>query len=71
MLCERLKEVSRDGETLNMKYMFAAVTLDIIKDYCFAREPGNVLKSDFGRKGFDDVDGFIAVSLWVGESLKN
>ncbi|RAK99186.1 cytochrome P450 [Aspergillus ibericus CBS 121593] len=64
MLCERLKEVSRDGGTVNLKYMFAAVTLDIIKDHCFAREPESVLKSDFGRKGFDDVNGFIAVSLW-------
>jgi hypothetical protein len=68
ILCKRLDEASKNGETLNMKYMYAAVTLDIINDYCFARDPENVLKADFGRKGFDDVDSFLEVSLLVGES---
>ncbi|KAL1879025.1 hypothetical protein Plec18167_004321 [Paecilomyces lecythidis] len=37
--------------------------MDIIRDYCFAREPENVYKPDFGRKAFDDVDGFIEASI--------
>lgn len=65
MLCERLREASKTGETLNMKYFYAAVTLDIINDYCFSKDPDNVLRSDFGRKSFDDVDGFLEVSLLV------
>ncbi|KAJ9195905.1 hypothetical protein DTO021D3_3521 [Paecilomyces variotii] len=63
ILCKRLDDASKTGETLNMKYMYAAVTMDIIRDYCFAREPENVFKPDFGRKAFDDVDGFLEASI--------
>ncbi|KAF5862426.1 hypothetical protein ETB97_011700 [Aspergillus alliaceus] len=62
-LCDRLSDASRSGETLNMKYIFAAVTLDIINNCCFSREPENIIKSDFGREGFDDVDSFLEASL--------
>lgn len=65
ILRERLREASMTGETLNMKYMYAAVTLDIINDYCFARDPFYIRQSDFGRKGFDDVDSFLTVSILV------
>lgn len=68
ILCKRLDEASKSGETVNMKYFYAAVTMDIIKDYCFARAPENVFKSDWGRKDFDDVDGFLEVSILVGQS---
>ncbi|PGH03869.1 hypothetical protein GX51_03857 [Blastomyces parvus] len=63
IICKRLDEACKTGETINMKYIYAAVTLDIINDYCFARSPENVLKPDFGRKSFDDVDSFAAISL--------
>lgn len=63
--CKRLEDASKTGETINMKYIYAAITLDIINDYCFAKDPENVLKPDFGRKGFDDLDGFMQVSLLV------
>ena len=66
LLCGRLEEAARSGETLNMKYFYAATTLDIINDYCFARQPENVLKSDFARKTHDDVDGLLKMSLLVG-----
>ncbi|RDW93800.1 cytochrome P450 [Aspergillus mulundensis] len=59
----RLREASKTGQTLNMKYMYSAVTLDIINDYCFAREPFYIHKPDFGRKCFDDVDSFLTVSI--------
>lgn len=65
ILCKRLDSASKTGETLNMKYMYAAVTLDIINDYCFAKSPENVMKPDFGRKGFDVVDRFVEISLLV------
>jgi hypothetical protein len=68
ILRERLREASKTGETLNMKYMYAAVTLDIINDYCFARDPFYIRQSDFGRKGFDDVDSFLTVSILVSRS---
>ena len=69
ILCKRLSDASKTGEILNMKYMYAAVTLDIINNYCFAHKPESVLKSDFGRKSFDDIDSFLAVSLLVGAFL--
>jgi len=61
ILRERLHRAA--GEMVNMKYIYAAVTLDIINSYCFAHEPSNVHQPDFGRKGFDDVDSFLEVSL--------
>lgn len=48
-----------------MKYFYAAITLDVMNNYCFARNTDNVLRSDFGRKSFDDVDSFLEVSLLV------
>lgn len=70
LLCKRLDEASNNGETINMKYMYAAVTLDIINDYCFARDPENVTKADFNRKATDDVDSLLYASLVVGADLK-
>lgn len=65
MLCERLKQASLTGETLNLKYIFPAVTLDIINAYCFAKEPTIVLEPDFGKKETDNVAYFLKVSLLV------
>ncbi|EEA20930.1 hypothetical protein TMatcc_000933 [Talaromyces marneffei ATCC 18224] len=63
ILCRRLQEASLTGETMNLKYIFAAVTLDIINDYCFAREPTTTLEPDFGKKETDNVAYFLKVSL--------
>ncbi|KAJ5626998.1 benzoate 4-monooxygenase cytochrome P450 [Penicillium herquei] len=63
MLLERLRNASVTGEVLNMKYFYAAVTMDIINAYCFAREPTAVKLPDFGSKSVDDVDGFLVISL--------
>ena len=65
LLCGRLEEVARSGETLNMKYIYAATALDIINSYCFARQPESVRQSDFARKTHDDVDGLLQMSLLV------
>lgn len=65
MLCERLKQASLTGETLNLKYIFPAVTLDIINAYCFAKEPTTVLEPNFGKKETDNVAYFLKVSLLV------
>ncbi|KAJ5438316.1 benzoate 4-monooxygenase cytochrome P450 [Penicillium daleae] len=63
ILCERLSLACKENQPVNMKYIFAAVTLDIINAYCFGHEPVNVCKLDFARKDFDDVDSFLKVSL--------
>ncbi|KJK60521.1 Cytochrome P450 [Aspergillus parasiticus SU-1] len=59
----RLQQAAQTGDMLNMKYIYAAVTLDIINAYCFAHEPHTMDQPDFGRKGFDDVDSFLEMSL--------
>lgn len=69
ILCQRLDPASKTGETQNMKYFYNALTPDIINTYCFAREPESVVKPDFNRKSFDDVDGFLYVSLLVSWPL--
>ncbi|KAE8319328.1 putative benzoate 4-monooxygenase cytochrome P450 [Aspergillus transmontanensis] len=63
ILRKRLQQAAQTGDMLNMKYIYAAVTLDIINAYCFAHEPHTMDQPDFGRKGFDDVDSFLEVSL--------
>lgn len=63
MLLERLRNASRTGEVMNMKYFYAAVTLDIINSYCFAREPTVVNVPDFNREAVDNIDNFLRVSL--------
>ena len=63
MLLERLRQAAQTGEILNMKYFYAAVTMDIINAYCFARAPGIVKLPDFGRQSVDDTEGFLLVSL--------
>ena len=65
ILCKRLEEASRSDDILNMKHFYAAVTQDIINDYCFARDPEYILRSDFGRKSFDDLDSFLEACLVV------
>lgn len=65
ILCKRLEHASLTGETLNLKYVYPAVTLDIINDYCFAREPTTVLEPDFGKKETDNVATLLKVSLLV------
>ncbi|KAL4891672.1 FRG1-like family-domain-containing protein [Aspergillus ambiguus] len=63
VLRRRLREASLSAEPVNMVYIYATVTPDIIDDHCFARDPVHVLQPDWGRKGFDDVDSFLEVSL--------
>lgn len=63
MLLDRLRTASQTGEVMNMKYFYAAVTLDIINSYCFAREPVVVNVPDFGRESVDNIDSFLRVSL--------
>ncbi|KAL2814116.1 hypothetical protein BJX63DRAFT_431518 [Aspergillus granulosus] len=60
ILVEWLYKASKNKEVVNMKYIYAAVALDIMNEYCFARELVEVLKPDFGKKGFDDLDRFLA-----------
>ncbi|CAF9929306.1 MAG: hypothetical protein GOMPHAMPRED_005365 [Gomphillus americanus] len=63
ILCDRLQNATQTEETLNMRYFFEAVTRDVIADYCFARSPVDVLKNDFNKQGFDEIENFLSVNL--------
>jgi hypothetical protein len=65
ILCQRLQDAAKTGELVNLKYIYAAVTSDIIDGYCFAKEPTKVRERDFGKGFFDDIDSFLEVSLLV------
>jgi hypothetical protein len=62
-LCTRLREASKTGEPVDLKYCFAAVKLDVMNEYCFSKDSETLLQSDFGKRGFDDVDSFLEMSI--------
>lgn len=62
---QRLNEAHKSGEVVNLRFMYGAVALDVINNYCFARNPEAVIQPDFGRQGFEDLDGFLEVSIVV------
>ena len=70
ILCDRLQNATQTEETLNMRYFFEAVTRDVIADYCFARSPVDVLKNDFNKQGFDEIENFLSVNLLVSTNTK-
>ncbi|KAJ5798523.1 benzoate 4-monooxygenase cytochrome P450 [Penicillium pulvis] len=63
IVCDRLGEACKSKESVNLKYLFSAITLDIMTAYCFSQEPSAVLSPDFCRKEHDDLDAFVEVSL--------
>ena len=42
-----------------------------MSEYYFSTDPQNVMKSDYGRKSFDNVESFLAISLPVCLSKPN
>ena len=64
-LCDRFDSASKTGKIINLKYCYAALTTDIMSEYCFSIDPHTVTKADFGRKSFDDIDSFLDISLIV------
>lgn len=64
-LSDRFDAASKTAEPINLKYCYAALTLDVMNEYCFSRDTQTVMMSDYGRKSFDDVDSFLVISLVV------
>jgi hypothetical protein len=64
-LCARFDAASKSAEPIDLKYCFAAVTLDIMNEYCFSKDSLTTMKPDFGRKSFEDIDSFLEISLLV------
>ncbi|KAI9702616.1 MAG: hypothetical protein M1820_006122 [Bogoriella megaspora] len=61
--CSRLEEAAKKQEHVNLKYAYAALTMDNIAEYCFSKTPDRVLLPDFDKVGFDNIDSFIDTSL--------
>lgn len=66
IVCDRLGEACKSKESVNLKYLFSAITLDIMTTYSFSKEPNAVLSPDYCRKEHDDLDAFVGVSLLKG-----
>lgn len=64
-LCDRFDDASKTGEPMDLKYCYAALTLDIMNEYCFSMDSQTVMKPNFGEKSFKDVDSFLEISLLV------
>jgi hypothetical protein len=67
-LCIRFGAASKSAEMIDLKYCFAAVTLDIMNEYCFSKDSLTTMTPDFGRKSFEDIDSFLEISLLVSAS---
>lgn len=56
-LCGRFEDAMKSGEILNLKYAYAALSHDIIYQYCFSRTLDSVLLQDFDKAYVDAIDG--------------
>ena len=54
-LCIRLEEAKKTGELINMQYAYAAMTTDVINEYCFSRTYDAVLTPDFNVDFYESV----------------
>ena len=50
------KEAGEVEVVINLKYAFAAMSLDVIYEYCFSRRLGSLERLDFGRGYVDALE---------------
>lgn len=65
-LCARFNDAAKTGEPVNLRYAFAALTLDIMGEFCFSRSFNAVQMPDFNQRSYDDLQVFLEMSLLVG-----
>ena len=53
--CNRLDDETRTGGAVNLKYAYAAVTTDVINQYCFSRTKNAVLAPDFNVNFYESI----------------
>lgn len=53
--CTRLDEATRTGELVNLKYAYAAVSTDVINEYCYSRTLNAVLAPDFNIGFYESI----------------
>lgn len=53
--CTRLDDATRSGVLVNLKYAYAAMTTDVINEYCFSRTYDAVLTPDFNTGFYESI----------------
>jgi hypothetical protein len=61
-LCRRMREFGDSKEPLNVGIAFAALTMDVITEYCFAKSYGCVDRPDFAPEWPKVIDAVSAQS---------
>ena len=54
--CLRLDEASQTGVLVNLNYAYAAMTTDVINEYCFSRTQNAVLAPDFNINYYESMN---------------
>ena len=65
-LCARFDDAVKTGEPINLRFAYAALTLDVMGEFCFSRSFNAVQMPDFSQRSFEDLDVFLEMSLLVG-----
>lgn len=53
--CTRLEDATQTGVLVNLKYGYAAMTTDVINEYCFSRTHNAVLTPDFNVGFYESI----------------
>lgn len=56
-LCARFREFQRTKQPVCLQYAFAALTIDVITEYCFGQSYDSTNKSDFDARWLDMTNG--------------
>ncbi|KAJ9151284.1 Trichodiene oxygenase [Pleurostoma richardsiae] len=57
-LCTRFEAAAHTGELISVGYAYAALTSDVINEYCFAKTHHAVLMPDFNKATYESFLGF-------------
>jgi hypothetical protein len=66
LLCTRFDEAIKTREPINLRFAYAALTVDIMGEYCFSKSYNSVLIPDFNQRSSEDLQVFLEMSLLVG-----
>ena len=66
-LCARFDDAAKTGEPIDLRYAYAALTLDVMGEFCFSKSFNAVRVPDFKQRSFEDLQVFLEMSLVVSE----
>ena len=68
-LCGRLEDAKRTGELVNLMHAYAALTTDVINEYCYSRTYDAVLIPDFNVDYYETVMTLTMMAPVVSKSI--